>query len=240
MDELIRIIERLRGPDGCPWDRAQSGATLAPCLIEEAHEAAAALAGPDAAAADEELGDVLFVTLSILAARSEAGGSTLDAVARQAAAKMRSRHPRLFGDPDDTRTWQELKGPSRHLASPALPALLRAQRVGDHAASRGFDWPDASGPRAKIDEELVELDETLDGAQIERIRDELGDLLFSTVNLARHVGVDAETALAASTAKFEDRFQRVSAALDARGQTVEATPDAALEELWQAVKESSA
>ncbi len=233
MDELIEVVRFLRSPEGCPWDRAQTVASLAPYVLEEAYEILAALDDPEAL--DEELGDLLFTVTLLMEIRREAGGPDLHALASRAARKMRERHPRLFGHPEDRRTWSEIKGerPGDLGVSERLPALLRAQRVGEAAANRGFDWPDATGPRDKIAEELDELDEAIRGAKHDRMRDELGDLLFSTVNLARHLGIDAESALVAATAKFERRYARMVEEAERAGLPMDAE---ALEPVWEAVK----
>ncbi|MCA9568533.1 MAG: nucleoside triphosphate pyrophosphohydrolase [Myxococcales bacterium] len=236
MDELLDVVRFLRSPDGCPWDRAQTPASMASFLIEEAYEVLGAVQSGDGPAVSEELGDLLFTATLLAVIREEAGHDGLDAVARRAATKMRDRHPRLFGHPEDTRTWQELKGPAKPGlgVKDGLPALLRAQRVGEAAAARGFDWKDARGPRAKVAEELAELDAAADGDQME---EELGDLLFSIVNLARHLGVDAEAALVRATSKFEGRFARVEDAVRDAGEDVSHLDAEALEATWQAVKE---
>lgn len=238
MDDLLAVIERLRAPDGCPWDRAQTAQSMAPYLIEEAYEAAAALQSGEPRHVTDELGDVLFTVLLIARIREQAGLEGAGATATHAAEKMIRRHPRLFGHPEDQRSWDAIKADSADDGPrPVLPALLRAQKVGRKAARRGFDWPDATGPRAKIEEELQELDEALVGGQVDRIREELGDLLFSIVNLARHVGVDAEIALTQATSKFERRFRRLKAHLLDDGQQVDMLDAVALESTWQKLKE---
>lgn len=237
MDDLLALVRRLRAPDGCPWDRRQTVRSMAPYLLEEAYEVVEALGDPERTT--EELGDLLFTVALLARIREEQGLPGLEGVAAANVQKMKDRHPRLYGDPNDQRTWQELKGPQRPGlgVKHGLPALLRAQRVGEAAAARGFDWPDADGPRAKVAEELAELDEAVDGAHDPGIHEELGDLLFSIVNLARHLGVDPEVALSDATAKFETRFARVESAVAASGASVEHLDAVALEATWQAVKE---
>lgn len=209
---------------------------MAPYLLEEAYETVEVLDDPERAT--EELGDLLFTLVSIATIREEQGLPGLEETARANVRKMQDRHPKLFGHPEDTRTWQELKGPARPGLGVAhgLPSLLRAQRVGEAAARRGFDWPDASGPRAKVVEELAEVDDAVERAHAPAVHEEFGDLLFSIVNLARHHGVDAETALADATSKFERRFAGVEAAVEAAGGDVQTLDATALEATWQAVK----
>lgn len=222
---LLATIAQLRGPGGCPWDRAQTTATMAPHLIEEAFEASDALRRNDDAAAREELGDVLVNVAMIAQIASERGTFTCDDVAASAAAKLVRRHPHVFGDravdgaEQAYANWEKAKrqeagaAPRSALAGvpAALPALLRAHRVGEKAARAGFDWPDREGPRRKLDEELAELDTAIGSGDAQAIAAELGDVLFSVCNLARHLGANAEVALAATTDKFQRRFAAVEA-----------------------------
>lgn len=225
LQNLLATIARLRAPDGCPWDRKQTTASMAPHLLEEAFEAADALRRDDPAASREELGDVLVNVAMISQIASEAGTFSCDQVAEAAAQKLVRRHPHVFGDQQANsaelayRSWEKQKakergagdGPQSVLAGVpvALPALLRAFRIGEKAARAGFDWPDRDGPRAKVSEELAELDAAIASGDARAIADELGDVLFSLCNLARHVGCNPEVALAATTAKFQRRFESV-------------------------------
>lgn len=227
---LLRVVARLRAPDGCPWDRAQTTASMAPHLLEEAFEAADALRRDDAAAIREELGDVLVNVAMIAEIASGRTGPTFDDVAAAAAAKLVRRHPHVFGDQraDSAeiayRRWEDQKRQERAgeagarsvLAGVprALPALLRAFRIGEKAARAGFDWPDRHGPRAKVDEELAELDAAIASGEMQAIARELGDLLFSLCNLARHAGLNPETALADAADRFQRRFAAVERAFD--------------------------
>lgn len=228
--QLLGTIARLRAPDGCPWDRQQTPASMAPHLLEEAFEAADALRRGDAPDVREELGDVLVNVAMIAHIASEGGAFDVDEVAAGAAAKLIRRHPHVFGDRQAEsaelayRSWERQKrsdqaeagGPKGALAGVpvALPALLRAFRIGEKAARTGFDWPDRSGPRAKVDEELGELDAAIAAGAPEQIAAELGDVLFSLCNLARHVGVNPEVALAATTEKFQRRFAAIEREFD--------------------------
>lgn len=228
--QLLGTIARLRAPDGCPWDRQQTQASMAPHLLEEAFEAADALRRGEVADVREELGDVLVNVAMIAHIASEAGEFDVDAVAAGAAAKLVRRHAHVFGDRQADsaelayRSWERQKradqaavgAPQSALAGvpTALPALLRAFRIGEKAARTGFDWPDQSGPRAKIDEELAELDAAVAAGDPGAIAAELGDVLFSLCNLARHVGVNPEVALAGTTAKFQRRFAAIEREFD--------------------------
>ena len=246
---LLTTIARLRAPDGCPWDRQQSTASMAPHLVEEAFEAADALRRQDLAEAQEELGDVLVNVTMISQIASESGQFAADDVAQAAGDKLIRRHPHVFGDQQANsaeiayKAWEKQKqrekaqaGESRSVLSGvpvALPALLRAYRVGEKPAKTGFDWPDQTGPRDKLDEELGELDEAISRGDEAAITDELGDVLFSLCNLARHLGMNPEVALAATTDKFQRRFQSVEQAFDYQltGRTLQEMEDA-----WDAAK----
>lgn len=222
---LLATIARLRAPDGCPWDREQTTTSMAQHLVEEAFEAADALRRNDDAEAREELGDVLVNVAMIGQIAAERGAFTADRVAADAAAKLVRRHPHVFGDrrvdgaEAAYRSWEAKKreergdGPRGVLSGVpvALPALLRAFRIGEKAARAGFDWPDRAGPRAKLDEELGELDAAIAGGDAAAVAAELGDVLFSLCNLARHLGVNPETALAGTMDKFQRRFAAVEA-----------------------------
>ncbi|MBX3462303.1 MAG: nucleoside triphosphate pyrophosphohydrolase [Planctomycetes bacterium] len=247
---LLATIARLRAPDGCPWDREQTTASMAPHLVEEAFEAADALRRGDDAAAREELGDVLVNVAMIGQIAGERGAFAVDAVAAAAATKLVRRHPHVFGDQkvdgaeQAYRNWERTKraeaGDGRRGALAgvpvALPALLRAFRVGEKAARAGFDWPDRRGPRGKLDEELGELDAAIAGGEAAAIAEELGDALFSLCNLARHLGVNPEVALAATTDKFQQRFAAIEAEFgyDLGGRSL-----AELDAAWERAKAAS-
>lgn len=229
---LLATIARLRADGGCPWDRKQTTASMAPHLLEEAFEATDALRRDDLAASKEELGDVLVNVAMIGQIASEAGAFTCDDVAAAAAQKLVRRHPHVFGDQQAAsaelayRSWEKQKLAERAAAAnatdrsvlagvpTALPALLRAFRIGEKAARAGFDWPDRDGPRSKVTEELGELDAAIGGGDPATIAAELGDVLFSLCNLARHLGVNPEMALGATTDKFQRRFTSVEREFD--------------------------
>lgn len=256
---LLEVMARLRDPQtGCPWDVKQSFATIAPYTIEEAYEVADAIEQNDMAALKDELGDLLLQVVFHARMAEEAGHFAFDDVATAIAEKMVSRHPHVFGDhtaetPDDVKvTWEKQKERERATkaagkgagalsaldgVTAALPALLRAEKLQKRAARVRFDWPDATPVFEKIEEEIAEIREAMaDGGAPDRLEDEVGDLLFVVVNLARHLEVDAETALRRSNAKFERRFRAMEAKLEEVGDRAEDQSLDALEALWQAVK----
>lgn len=219
IERLTAIMARLRDPEhGCEWDRAQTFATIAPYTIEEAYEVADAIERGDTADLRDELGDLLLQVVFHSRIAEEAGLFGLPDVVAAIADKMERRHPHIFGDAAVSPGWESIKAGERAvkdgedqgaLAGVALgmPALARAEKLQRRAARVRFDWPDASGPRAKVDEELREID----AAEPDRVAEEVGDLLFSVVNWARHLGVDAEAALRSANAKFERRFAGMEA-----------------------------
>jgi ATP diphosphatase len=214
LDRILAIVERLRDPDiGCDWDRVQTFRTIAPYTIEEAYEVADAIARDDMVALKEELGDLLFQVVLHARIAEQRGNFGFADVAMAISEKMERRHPHLFGEADVRPDWEELKAAERAPGSSALdgvavalPALMRAEKLQKRAARTGFDWPDASGPRAKIDEEILEIEAA--STEAERV-DEVGDLLFAVVNYARHLGVDPEVALRGANVKFEGRFRAI-------------------------------
>jgi len=247
--DLLAVIRRLRGPGGCPWDREQTRATMAPHLLEECYEALEAVEQRDDGAQCEELGDVLMNVFMLAQIGSEEGAFDAGDVARGITEKLVRRHPHVFGDSTaDTprevlEQWEAIKRrekgdgeASRSVLAgvpAALPALLQGLRVGEKAARVGFDWPDPSGPRAKVDEELAELDDALATGDVDRIQDELGDVLFALVSVARHAGVHPELALRGTLTKFRQRFAEVEAAF---GDRLERTPLEEMEAVWQRAK----
>jgi ATP diphosphatase len=238
--ELVAIMERLRDPvSGCEWDREQTFATIAPYTIEEAYEVADAIRRGDLEALKDELGDLQLQVVYHARIAEELGAFDVDDVMAAISAKMIRRHPHIFGDASASPGWEALKAAERDDGADrsaladvalALPALKRAEKLQSRASRVGFDWPDAAGPRAKIDEELGELDAA--GGEPERIH-ELGDLLFSVVNYARHLGIDPETALREANERFETRFRRVEETSDKPLKDMNID---ALEALWQRAK----
>lgn len=216
IDRLLAVMARLRDPDGgCEWDLAQTFSTIAPYTIEEAYEVADAIAGGDSAAICDELGDLLLQVVFHSQIAADAGLFGFDDVATAISDKMERRHPHIFGDgkTDDVRQqWEQIKADERAADGPkgalsgvalSLPALLRAQKLQSRAARVGFDWPDINGPRDKIAEELAEVATAATDAER---HEEVGDLLLAVVNYARHLGVDAESALRDANTKFARRF----------------------------------
>ena len=221
LERLVAIMRRLRDPvSGCEWDRVQSFATIAPYTIEEAYEVADAIARDDMDALADELGDLQLQVVFHAQIAEDEGKFTLDDVVTRICDKMERRHPHIFGDREHGghHLWEEIKAEER-AANPdksvlagvalALPALERAAKLQRRAARTGFDWPDACGPRAKIAEELEELEAESDH---HRMLDEMGDLLFAVVNLARHLNIEPEAALREANRKFERRFRAIETA----------------------------
>lgn len=242
LDRLVAIMRRLRDPErGCAWDAAQTFATIAPYTIEEAYEVADAIARDDMTSLADELGDLQLQVVFHALIAEQRGLFGLGDVMAAICDKLERRHPHIFSG-SDTPGWEAIKAAER-AALPdssalagvplALPALARAEKLQARAARVGFDWPDAHGARAKIDEELAEVDEA--GSASER-SEEIGDLLFSVVNLARKHGIDSEAALRAASAKFEARF-RCMEGLDAK--LAERNPDDQ-ERLWVEAKRTLA
>jgi MazG family protein len=258
IERLLWVMARLRDPaGGCPWDLEQDFSTIAPYTVEEAYEVTDAIARGDLDHLADELGDLLLQVVYHAQMAKESGLFDFDEVAARIADKMIRRHPHVFGTAaiEDARAqshaWEATKARERENKAEAqgerhrllddvplaLPALTRAAKLQKRAAGVGFDWPQPAQVLAKIEEEIAELRAELnEQADMARLADEIGDLLFAAVNLARHLGVDGETALRQCNAKFERRFGQIEDALRARGQRLE---DAALDEmeaLWQRAK----
>lgn len=250
---LVEIMARLRGPNGCPWDLEQSFDSIKKYTLEETYEVLDAIDRRDWNDLREELGDFLLQAVFYAQIASEEKlfeiGDSLDAINE----KLVRRHPHIFAD-GDARTeaevkkrWDEIKAEERKgkpespkglLATVprALPALVEAQQIASRAAGAGFDWENADQVLEKLDEELAEFAEARKTASADCLEDELGDLLFVIVNLARFVKVDPEQALRRSNAKFRDRFAHIESRLSERDQQVAGTPIAELEALWQEAK----
>lgn len=228
--KLEDLVDTLRGPDGCPWDREQTLGDLRSYLIEEAHELAAAIDGGEPSEIKSELGDLLFQMVFLARLIDEGGGSgalpkALEEALDTVHQKMIDRHPHVFGGPplkssrDVARAWQERKlveGSDSVLAGVPLsaPALVGAFRMSQKAADAGFDWPEADSVMSKVEEEVLEVREAMKQASPESIDEEIGDLLFSVANLARKLGIDPEACLARANSKFRDRFQDIEDRLE--------------------------
>lgn len=250
--QLVDILARLRGPDGCPWDREQTHQTLRPYLVEETGELLDAIEQHDDHAMVDELGDVLLQIVLHCQIAREQERFDLQQVAKGCCEKMVRRHPHVFADADvdDASAvvdqWERIKrgeksseqlplsavsGVPRH-----LPALHRAHKIQSKAAKVGFEWPSVDGVLAKIDEELAELQQALESDDDDAIAEEMGDLLFAVVNLSRFRQKHAEELLHGTVRKFEDRFQRMEAALRRSGKVPEECTLTELEALWNQAK----
>ena len=249
MDELLAIMARLRDPaTGCPWDVAQSFASVAPYTLEEAYEVADAIERGDLEELCEELGDLLLQVVFHARIAEEQGAFDFAAVARGIAAKLVRRHPHVFAGERladaaaQSRRWEELKDAEKAASGRggsvldevplALPALSRAAKIGRRAARIGFDWPDSTGARAKVVEELAELDAAQASGDRAARAHELGDLLLAATSLARHLDIDPEAALRAANVRFATRFRHVETRARASG----ASDVPTLETYWQEAK----
>lgn len=253
MARLRWVLRALRSPEGCPWDRDQTLASIQPCLQEECYELLSVMTGDDLPHHREELGDVLLQVLFQCDIREDAGAFGFDDVVNGLADKLIRRHPHVFGNASaaDTesalRNWERIKQAEHRSVKDsaldgvpeALPALLKAQRVQHKAAKVGFDWKDADGPDAKIAEELAELRAAVASGNPAAVADEYGDVLFSLVNLARHIGVDAESALRAATDKFARRFRAVEYRVKASGRDMKSMTLEELDAVWDEVKKDA-
>jgi ATP diphosphatase len=256
MTELLAIMARLRSSSGCPWDRQQTFASIAPYTIEEAYEVADAIERGDTGSLKDELGDLLFQVVFHSQMASESGQFDFEAVAGAICDKLTRRHPHVFGDGaplsvvEQSSAWESIKAEERgaagvsalHGVPSALPALLRAYKLSKRAARVGFDFEHAGQCADKVDEELAEVRaaaRSAGGASSQatpEIFEEVGDLLFAAANLARKLDVDAEAALRVANAKFERRFRGMESLALQRGQVFSELDLAAQEALWQAVK----
>ena len=259
IERLHEIMTRLRDPErGCPWDREQTLESLKPCVLEETHELLAAMDRPDDKANYvEELGDVLLQVMFQSVMAEQEGRFTFDDVANAISDKLVHRHPHVFGSVDAKdsatvlRNWEQIKQmehrkESRHSAldgvPAALPGLLKAQRTQEKAARVGFDWKDAKGPMDKIEEELGELKAEIASrksakpADSVRVKEELGDLVFAVCNLARHLGVDAESAVELTTSRFSRRFRAVEQGAKECGRALRDMTLGEMDALWEEAK----
>ncbi|MFO1431164.1 MAG: nucleoside triphosphate pyrophosphohydrolase [Candidatus Competibacteraceae bacterium] len=250
--KLLNLMERLRDPHaGCPWDRAQTYASIAPYTIEEAYEVADAIARGDRAELKQELGDLLFQVVFHAQLAREEGAFTFAEVAAAVTEKMIRRHPHVFGETryadraEQSHAWERLKAAERDTPAasvldgiPAtLPAMTRATKLQRKAAQVGFDWTEPMAVLEKITEELTELRHELEtGAAATRLTEELGDVLFACVNLARHLAVEPESALRMANLKFERRFRRIEDWLKAAGRSFQQAGLAELDALWERAK----
>lgn len=251
IDQLLSLMERLRSPTGCPWDREQTLKTLKQYLVEETYEVIDAIDSGDPARHVEELGDLLLQVVFQAQIRKEQGDFDFNAVAQSICDKLIRRHPHVFGDVqvkgsgEVLRNWEAIKAREKNEAKPRsavdgvprhLPSLHKAHQVQSRAARVGFDWTSAQDVVAKIEEELEEVKEALVAHDAGNIREEIGDLLFAVVNLSRFQKMNAEELLAETIEKFIRRFQAIESRVHAEGRQM---TDCTLEELdghWNAIK----
>ena len=255
LTKLLQVMKKLRDPDGgCPWDLEQTSATIAPYTIEEAYEVADAIESGDPTHIRDELGDLLFQVVFHARMAEEKGWFDFDGVAAAIHDKLVRRHPHVFAstefatDAERFANWEDQKAEEREAAAKrrgseepvsvlgdvpkALPALKRASKLGKRASRVGFDWPDAAGIREKVNEELAELDAARESGNAEHVAEELGDALFTLVNLGRKLDVDSEEALRAANSKFERRFRHMEGLARSRGQALDRLSPAEWEALW--------
>ena len=251
-DRLLDIMHRLRGPGGCPWDREQTRTSLKPYLIEETYEVLEAIESGAPEALREELGDLLFQVVFHAEIAAERGEFTMADLLVRLVDKMVSRHPHVFGDASvqtpgqALAQWETIKqreaearGRRRSVIDGvprALPALVRAQRIQSKAARVKFDWPDAGAAWTKVEEEIREASAALASGDRGRFADELGDVLFSLVNVARLSSLDAEDVLQSASEKFRRRFTAMEDELNASGKSVASVSAEELERSWDAAK----
>jgi len=251
-EKLCEIVAKLRAPGGCPWDREQTHETLLPALIEEAYEVAGAVRSRDNSNFREELGDLLLLIVMHSEIAREAGGFNIDNVIGEVTEKLIRRHPHVFGKSDALdsgavlKQWESIKRrekTGRHYLDglPAvLPALMRAQKAQSKVARVNFDWIEVRDVLAKVEEELGELNDALALEDPQLVEDEIGDLLFAVVNLARKCKLDAESTLQTATDKFVARFNRLEDELQAQGKRLGDVDLAELDAIWDEIKKSDA
>lgn len=250
LTRLRYIVHRLRAPGGCPWDREQTHESLIPHVLEEAYEVVDAIKSGDPALICEELGDLLLQPVLHAEIASETGAFDIDKMAHGLSEKLIRRHPHVFGEASAANSdavltqWDAIKRQEKgtqqqgmlHGVGGGLPALMRAQKLQKKAARVGFDWPDATPVFAKLKEEIAELEEAVAKGEVAEMEEELGDLLFSVVNLARKLGIDSEPALAAANDKFVRRFHGVESKLAASGRQLGEATLAEMDAAWDEVK----
>ncbi len=253
-DRLVEIFERLRAPGGCPWDARQTHKSISRCAVEEAYELVDAIDSGDMSHLREELGDVLLQVLFHSTIAKDLGEFTIRDVINELADKLIYRHPHVFGteevaDSEEViRNWERLKQQEVGKADreslldgipEALPALLQARKIQSKASRAGFDWQDQRGVIAKVKEEADELREAMEQGSAEDITAEIGDLLFSIVNLARFAGVDPESALRRTSRTFKRRFREIENEAKRRGVPLEEMSLQEMEEIWQRAKDET-
>jgi MazG family protein len=254
LPELVALMERLRAPGGCPWDRKQTPETLRRYILEEAHELVEAIDQGDPAAMEEESGDLLLQVVFLADLAREDGEFDIDGVVRRIVSKLIRRHPHVFGETtvrdaeDVSRNWERIKSEERRERKTddslmagiprSLPGLLRALRIQERAAKSGFDWPQGNPEPVfgKVEEEIRELREAWTLGREEAVREEMGDLLFAVANLSRHLGVEPEAALQAASDKFSGRFRSMERQSRERGEELASLSLDELEAYWLRAK----
>ncbi|NLM39998.1 MAG: nucleoside triphosphate pyrophosphohydrolase [Firmicutes bacterium] len=251
LERLLQIMEKLRSPEGCPWDREQTHDSLKRYLIEEAYEVLEAIDTGDPSMLADELGDVLLQVVFHAQIAKEQGTFTMDDVIEAISSKLIRRHPHVFGEIDVStvsdviRNWDAIKraekqGQERTSLLDGVPkefpALMRAEKIQQKAAKVGFEWDDVRGALAKAQEEFYELQDAVDSADQDQIKAEFGDLLFALVNVARYVKVDPELALQDATSKFVRRFQFIEEKAKAQGLSLEDMSLAEMDAIWDEAK----
>src|SRR4051794_27519445 len=249
-DELVQLMTRLRGPDGCPWDRKQTLPSLKPFVIEEAYEVVDAIDTDDRRALAEEVGDLLLEAVFVAEITREEGSFDIYDSITAIHEKLVRRHPHVFGDVEANDAeqvlvnWEKLKNEERKAENKSvlagvpqsLPALLKAARLTEKAARVGFDWRRTDDVFAKVDEEIRELHEAIDSGDETKVQEELGDLLFTIANVARKLNVNAEEALQSTNRKFRRRFESMEASVRASGQNLDQLTLEQMDELWDEAK----
>jgi len=260
-EKLVKIMATLRGPNGCPWDKQQDFNSLKPMLVEETYEVLEAIDNQDFDGLAEELGDLLLHVVFHSHLGKETGAFDINTVIDKISEKLVRRHPHVFGDesastPEEViRNWEAIKAQEKaeklKSRTPAersllegipskLPAIHEAHQISSRVARVGFDWPDVEGIFEKLQEEVSELQEVIssggDETKRERLEDEIGDMLFCIVNIARHLKIDSESALKRANRKFKTRFRYMEAELAKQGKSVDQTSLAEMEKLWQKAK----
>ena len=250
--DLLAVCRRLRGPDGCPWDRDQTLESMTPYLLEEAAEVGQAVSDGAADPIAEELGDHVFLGIFCLELLKDRAGIGVAEALERAADKLVRRHPHVYGDASVAdgdaayHQWQQIKQKEQGSASllgsqpPGLAALVAAFRTQEKASAVGFDWPEASGPLLKVREEVEEVAREMKQPAGPGMASEVGDLLFAVVNLARHMGIDPERELGAATRRFRDRFHHIERRLTEQGRAFQGTPLEELDALWEEAKNLAA
>lgn len=249
--QLVTLIEALRSENGCPWDREQTPSSFHPYILEEYHELVHAIRSGDDHEIVEELGDLLFIVVLVAYMYQQMGKTNLVEVLNTVVDKMRKRHPHVFGDvsvrgsAEVIANWRKIKASEEAIQKRgsildgiprSLPALSRSQKMATRAAGVGFDWTRPDEVLRKVDEELQEFKDALASGQTEKIREELGDILFVIANVSRHLGIDSESSLAESADKFESRFRYIETELARRGKSVQEATLEEMDKIWEQAK----